>query len=468
MGAVTVQVIDQRVVVQQGENTLAARQAAVRAETARDEILENAGFVAVSAALPDIEDVAPHVDALEVVADDLNLGGSSLLAAGPDAIAAAATIGLDTRNPASLGAFGGVDASDTVTRRAALFASVPGKSIVANQFESAKRAQMRKTVDGIGHSAMQGSGVVSAGATVNSRAGINGSLPRHLAYLLSQYDMAWRVINRGQSAQKSHEIAARMGAIPMNITLNSGTTLAASGAVGCTTSPGSNGPSAQRGTSLDIYDGFIGNQACRLTNTGTGINAVTLVYTIEQVDGTGDITVNPGTPFWLAPDPLDHAIKLIWATENDGDNQLSFDMAGAMIEKLPQDERRFILMGDWPFSTGAMDAGSTAHNDMLAKNAEFRLRYGGNFFDVYKFLRGDYPYDGTVWPSIWQMTGESEAQSSNDYVSAGDWVTLGRIPRRWISIHKGGADLNHFHEDTNWWLAQALIEFHFKPKGWLA
>jgi len=143
-------------------------------------------------------------------------------------------------------------------------------------------------------------------------------------------------------------------------------------------------------------------------------------------------------------------------------------MQGQMVEKLPQDERRFIVMGDWNFCDGTEDTGSTRLTNILAENVEFRKRYQGNFFDVYKFLRGEYPYDGTIYRSIWQMTGESASQSSNDWVTPGDWVTLGRPPRRWMSIHLGGVDTGHFNEQTYYWLAQALIEFHFVQKGWLA
>jgi hypothetical protein len=396
----------------------------------------------------------------------ISTSGAFLSTAVAGVESAAATVGLDTGNPASRGAIGGVDPDLSSQRRAVQAYSVPARGAVANQFLSTKRARMRRASIAWGHSAVAGSGVVNAGASVKPTGGIAGSLPRKLEFLLKQFNPEHSVANRGQSAQKSHEIAARMGAIPMNITLSSGTTLPVATVAACTTSPGVNGPSNQRNNAPDVYAGKIAGQACLLKavdNTSTNPKQ----YTIEQVGGTGDIAIIPGTPFWLDPFDTDYGINILWATENDGDNLLSIDMIQAMVRKLPPDERRFIVMGDWPFATGSQDAGSTTHNNMLAKNAKMRELFGPDFFDVYKFLRGEYPYDGTVYASIWQLTGESSTQASNDWVTPGDWVTLGRIPRRWMSIHLGGSDVNHFHEDTNWWLGKALIEFHYRPKGWL-
>lgn len=396
---------------------------------------------------------------------------ASLAAAVTAVLTAAATVGIETGNANSRGAMGGIDPNG-FTMRAALRYSVAQKALVANRVYSALRAAMAKTIDFIGHSQVQGSGVVAVGATINPRSGINGSPPRKLEYRLqSGFDPKWRVINRGQSAQKSHEIASRMGAIPINVTLTVGTVLAAAGAQACTCSPGANGPSAQRGTGVDIYDGFIGAQACRVTNTGAGANAGDVRYTVEQIGGTGNINVIPGTPFWVAPDPLDYAIKFIFATENDADSELELSVAmiSAMVEKLPPDERRFVIFGDWPFvgSNPSREIGTAWHNNMLAKHAIFRQRYGADFFDIYRFLRGEFPYDGTVYPSVWQFTGESSAQGSNDWVTPGDWITRGILPRRWVSIHLGGADTSHLHQETNDVLMRAAIEFHMKPKGWL-
>lgn len=397
-------------------------------------------------------------------------GAAALFTAVSDVQSAAATVGIESGNPNARVAFGGISA-DTVSQRAVGVYGVREKALVSNRIMSALMAKMWRNVRFIGHSAVAGSGVAAAGSTVNPRSGINGSIPRHLEYLLQQFDPEWCVSNRGQSAQTSSEIASRMGAIPINITLASGTTLASSGAVTCTCSPGAFGPSSRRGTSADDYYGKIGTQACILRNTGTGPNANSPIYSIEQSGGTGTITVNPGTPFILDADPQDYAINIFWATRNDNNNQLSWDMQAAMVDKLPQDERRFIVMGDWPFAlaTPSEDNPSTRYTNIMAENAELRRRYGANFFDVYAFLRGEYPYDGTLYRSVWQMTGETAGQSANDWPdqAAGAWVATGRIPRRWYSLYIAGTDSGHFNEQTYYWLAQALIEFHFVQKGWL-
>lgn len=437
-------------------NTVAARDADIGTVADRD-----ADIGTVAARDADIGTVADRDADIETVADDLNLGGSSLLAAGPDAIAAAATIGLDTGNSSFRGLLGGVDA-DTVTRRSSLRVSAKSKAAVANRFISEKASTMRRAVRAHGHSAIQGSGVVLAGATVSPHSGINGSLPRHLEYLLQTYDPEWSVCNHGVSAQSSSEIASRMGAIPIYITLGSGTTLASSGAVACTCTPGTWGPFARRGTSVDTLDGYIGLQLCRLTNTGTGINANSPIYSIEQIGGTASITVNPATQFTIADDSLDYAVNVFWTGRNDNNNQLSWDMQSAMVEKLPEDERRYVVMGDWNTSDGTEDTGATRLTNILAENVELRRRFGSNFFDVRAFLRGEYPYDGTVLRTCWQVSGLTA--SANDLAD----IALGRIPRVWMSFFLGGADYTHFNEVTYYWLAVALIEFHFKPKGWLA
>lgn len=380
----------------------------------------------------------------------------------------AATVGKELGNPNIRGALGGQLAGG-VPYMASAYYSVSRKGMVSAQFYSQQRAAMALTVDLLGHSQPQGSGVVSAGSTVNSRSGIAGSPGRHLEFLLQQYNPAARVINRGISAQKSHEIASRMGAIPINITLAAGTTLGAAAVVSCKATPGAGGPSAQRNTAADTYDGYIGNQLVRITNIDQ--TQPTYRYTIQQIGGVGDITILPNTPMWLVPDPLDYAIKVLWMTENDADTelQLSLDMIAACVDKLPRDERRFVILGDWPFvgSNPSREFGTSWHNNMLAKHVQLQNRYGGKFFDVYKFLRGDYPYDGTIYPSIWDLTGELKTQGSNDWLAPGDWITRGILPRRWVSIHKGGVDTSHMHEDTNYWVMYALIEFFFKPNGWL-
>lgn len=388
-------------------------------------------------------------------------GAGALEAAVADVESAAATVGAETGNAAIRASLGGIDA-DTITRRAALRYSAKSKALVSNRVISEKASTMRRAVRAHGHSAIQGSGVVLAGATINPHSGINGSLPRHLEYLLSTYDPEWSVCNHGVSAQSSSEIASRMGAIPIYITLGSGTTLASSGAVACTCTPGTWGPFARRGTSVDTLDGYIGSQLCRLTNTGTGINANSPIYSIEQIGGTASITVNAATQFVIADDSLDYAVNVFWATRNDNNNTLSWDMQAAMVEKLPQDERRFVVMGDWNTADGAEDTGSTRLTNIIAENTEFRRRYGSNFFDVRAFLRAEYPYDGTLYRTCWQVSGLSP--SANDTAD----IALGRIPRVWMSFYLGGADYTHFNEVTYYWLAVALIEFHFKPKGWLA
>jgi hypothetical protein len=384
----------------------------------------------------------------------------SLAGAVADVESAASTVGAETGNSAIRASLGGVDA-DTITRRAAMRYSAKSKALVSNRVISEKASTMRRAVRAHGHSAIQGSGVVLAGASINPHSGINGSLPRHLEYLLQTYDPEWSVCNHGVSAQSSSEIASRMGAIPIYITLGSGTALASSGAVACTCTPGTWGPFARRGTSVDTLDGYIGNQLCRLTNTGTGVNANSPIYSIEQIGGTASITVSAATQFTIADDSLDYAVNIFWATRNDNNNQLSWDMQGAMVEKLPQDERRYIVMGDWNTADGAEDTGSTRLTNILAENTELRRRFGGNFFDVRAFLRGEYPYDGTLYRTCWQVSGLSP--SANDLAD----IALGRIPRVWMSFFLGGADYTHFNEVTYYWLAVALIEFHFKPKGWL-
>ncbi|OHC96393.1 MAG: hypothetical protein A2792_00130 [Sphingomonadales bacterium RIFCSPHIGHO2_01_FULL_65_20] len=384
------------------------------------------------------------------------------------AILAVATAGLETGNAALRGALGGRDAGNLLNR-GMLFASAADNAIVGSRFLSYQMQQMLKTLLGIGHSTVQGSGTL-IGATTNPRCGIIGNMLWYLAELLGH---EYRCINWGVSAQKAMEIAARDGAMPIMVTLNVGTTLAAAGAAFCTATPSPSGPFARRGTSLDTIDGFINGKPCRLINTGTGANANTLVYAIEQIGGTGDITINPLSLFIRASNLHDYAIKLIWPERNDPTTDLSIPRMAVsrLMTKVPSEHRRATLFGNWAFGDGTEDIGSAVHTAILGQNKENLGFYGADFFDPMAFFQERFPYDGTLLPSAWQLNENLPAgwgiagltKSATDIAD----MALGRIPLRFRSRYYGGTDDGHFNHDGYRLLAIFYILLIMKPRGWL-
>ncbi|APZ98076.1 hypothetical protein BWQ93_05965 [Sphingopyxis sp. QXT-31] len=426
-----------------------------------------------------VSTAATNADAIVDVATDLNLGASSLILQAIDAataaIAAAATVGLETGNQNVRAALGG-SAEGKKVRRAVMRYDVHAKAVISNRLLTEMQNAGRLLWDVIGHSDPAGSGVVSAGSGRKPSSGISGSDPRHLEFLLQQgYDPGYRVINRAVSARKSPAMAALTGSIPILVTLASGTTLPASGAVALSlVTPGTHGPSEMRGTGYDVYEGYIGTQRCRLINTGTAINTVAVpIYTLEQVGGTAPITVNPYTHFILAPDPIDYAQQILFATRNDPLVATSYFMVDAMVTARRPGAPVPFIFGTWNWGDGTEDmlypggvpTPSAGLSRVLTENARMQDKYGRRFFDWRACFRGDAPYDGTVYPSIWQFTGIDKNQAANDYVTPGDWITNGRLPKFWFGPGKGGSDLQHTNEDTKFYRMKYFLEIIAKPLG---
>lgn len=388
-------------------------------------------------------------------------------------VSGAATVGIETGSTQSRGGIGGVEKGG-VKLRATTYFDVAVKAQVANEFLSLPQMLMRRTVHMSGHSAVAASGAV-AGATVNPRSGLNGGPARSLESVLRQISPDWRVIARGTSAQTGPNIAQRTGGLPTLITLDGGaTTLAAAGAVGCTCSPDS-GPSMRRGQAVESYYGKVNGAPCILKCTG-GPNANSPVYTIEQLNGTATIPLTPGTAFFLNADLLDYAINIFWMTQNDPVVQVSIDAVAAAVGKLPKPSR-YIIIGDWPQAisldgvsgNGSQDIGTDPHNRMLQKNAILREQYGADFLDPYALFRNEYPYNGAMYRSLTQFTGEDDTQSSYNYVTpeAGDWRARGLLPRRWMGVHEGGVDYSHGNSQFYQQISFASRDLHMRPKGWL-
>ncbi|KQZ65564.1 hypothetical protein ASD67_00135 [Sphingopyxis sp. Root1497] len=388
-------------------------------------------------------------------------------------VSGAATVGIETGSTQSRGGIGGVEKGG-VKLRATTYFDIAVKAQVANEFLSLPQMLMRRTVHMPGHSAVAASGAV-AGATVNPRSGLNGGPGRSLEYVLRQISPDWRVIARGTSAQTGPNIAQRTGGLPTLVTLDGGaTTLGASGAVGCTCSPDS-GPSMRRGQAVESYYGKVNGAPCILKCTG-GPNANSPVYTIEQLNGTATIPLTPGTAFFLNADLLDYAIHVFWMTQNDPVVQVSIDAVAAAVGKLPKPSR-YVIIGDWPQAisldgvsgNGSQDIGTDPHNRMLQKNAILREQYGADFLDPYALFRNEYPYNGAMYRSLAQFTGEDDTQSSYNYVTpeAGDWRARGLLPRRWMGVHEGGVDYSHGNSQFYQQISFANRDLQFRPKGWL-
>lgn len=393
------------------------------------------------------------------------------VAAKDAAVVAAATVGLETGSLQSKGGFGGVVQGGKQLRATAYF-DVAAKAHVSNEFLSLPQMLMRETVNMSGHSAVAASGA-TAGATVNPRSGLNGGPGRSLEYLLRQVNKKWRVIARGTSAQTGPNIAQRTGGLPTLITLGGGaTTLAAAGAVACTCAPDS-GPSMRRGQAIESYYGKVNGYPCILKCTG-GPDANSPIYTIEQLNGTGIIPMTPGSAFLRNADLLDYAVNIFWMTQNDTNVQVSIDAVRAAVGKLPK-PARYIIIGDWPQSisvdgiggNGSHDIGTPEHTRMLQKNAALREEWKSDFLDPYPFFRNEYPYNGAMYRSLTQFTGEADTLPSYDYLAPGDWRGLGLIPRRWMGVHEGGVDYSHFNSQAYQQLMCGGVDFHFLPKGWL-
>lgn len=390
------------------------------------------------------------------------------LAAVPNLIAAAATVGLDTGNQNVRAALGGNAEGESI-RRAVMRYDVHAKAVVANRVLTEMQNVGRLLWDIVGHSDPAGSGVVAAGSGRKPSSGISGSDPRHLEYLLqANYDPAYRVINRAVSARKTPAMAALTRSIPILVTLASGTSLPASGATALSlVTPGTHGPSEMRGTGVDVYEGYIGTQRCRLINTGTAANTIAVpIYTLEQIDGTAPITVNPYTQFVLAPDPIDYAQQIIFATRNDPLVSTSYFMVDAMVTARRPGAPPPFIFGNWNFGDGAEDTGSAKLTSVLEENARMQDKYGRRFFDWRACFRGDAPYDGSVFPSIWQFTGIDKNQAANDWATPGDWITNGRLPKHWMSAGLSpSVDVSHTNEVTKFYRMKYFLEIFARPLG---
>lgn len=476
MADLTLQLVDKQIHLHAGENTGEARAAAQAARAARDEILTDPGVIAIGADLTGPNNIgtvaARDADIGEVVDKmaDIQAAPSAATAAGTardEAVSAVATVGTNIGNQNVRGAFSGF-APAVHTRRSVLRYDVHAKALVAPGLMTDMQKASARVIDFIGHSDPAGSGVQSAGAGRKPSSGIAGSDPRHMEYLLQQgFDPAYRVINRCVSARASPAMAALVGAVPILVTLASGTSLAASGPAALSlVTPGTHGPSQARGNSYDVYEGYIGTQRCRLINTGTGAGTGAVpIYTLEQVGGVAPITVAPLTQFVLAPDPLDWAQQILFATRNDPTLAQSYFNVDAMMTGRRPGAPLPFLYGTWNWADGTEDTGSAGLTRVLTENARMQDKYGRRFFDWRACFRGDAPYDGSYFPSIWQFSGIDKNQPQNDYASTGDWITNGRLPKFWMNAGKGGADYNHTNEDTKYWRSRYWIEFFGKPLG---
>lgn len=348
-------------------------------------------------------------------------------------------------------AVGGNASGDLSTRDYLHFNRRSG-ALVANQHFTAARQRMDKTIVLWGHSAVQGSGATSLGgdsAFAVDRWWISGSIGYWLEQMLG---WRWRAIAKGISSQWPEHVGSRQGGVPTYITVTGNSIPAAGSTVALTAIVPGGGPFRYRGAYANELYGTVNGVMCRLSTPGDAVDPPN--YSIEQVSGGSALTCSAGTRFVPWTDQLEGAVNVFWHLRNGTLTVANAkQITGMMVRKaIANGCDRYVILGPWPFN--AETTGNSNNTAILAINSDLSDRYGAHFFDVSAFLRRQYPYDNTLYPSAFTLLGLTE--TSNDTTDIGNGI----IPRQFMS-----GDGNHPNNTGYQAIAKGLIEIHFATLG---
>jgi hypothetical protein len=309
-----------------------------------------------------------------------------------------------------------------------------------------------KTLVGWGHSGIEGSGVTFSLETdpyIAQRLFL-GQKNSLIGRLTARLGEDWEVYNRGIATQPAEAIAARMGAVPIRLTVT-GNSVPASGTANLTAiTPKPIDPGR---TGVTIF-GTIGGVNVRLTRA-TG-SATTM---IAQAPGAADALAVPANSLFIpTTGGLENAINIVQLDRNGNDLAKMKYLSGRMAARVVGG--RFLFMGTWNMQSQNETTGTAGYNATIAINDAYRLMFPANFFDMRAFLRGDFPYDGTIEPSAWDVSGLSP--TSNDTAD----IAAGYMPRAFLAVGEAPS-YSHLGDAGYDVCAKYFVEYLFPKMGWL-
>jgi hypothetical protein len=332
-------------------------------------------------------------------------------------------------------------------------------SFIAPDIMTAAQQTNKRRVFTYGHSGFEGTGVTNdqdPDAYIQQRIFIQR---RTVAGKLgTRLGSDWEVFNHGISTQKIEGVGARFGALPIRVSVT-GASIPATGTVTCTYCAPN--PIYPNRSGMMIY-GSINGFPVRLTNpSGTVL--------LEQPPGAaGALAVSDLSIFVPTTSGSEYAICMFWLDRNNQSVDATKHIAGQILGRMRKvGNDRCIFWGDWPLYTivtpGQSTVGTTDYINTIAINDFYRTAFSGNFYDIYRFLREDFPYDGTLGPKASTLAGITLTTGAGDTDQTR--IANGFIPKSYVDVSNSGDHFNDTGYDT---LAQGAIEYFFKPRGWLA
>jgi hypothetical protein len=253
--------------------------------------------------------------------------------------------------------------------------------------------------------------------------GVQGTFPSELMKRLATLGATnpkarhWLGYNHAISAQVPKAIAARGGAVAVRLSGVTGGSVPApgGGAVAVAgVSPDLLASSALRAMPIRVH-----GRLCRLVRS-----APSGPYTIEQLaDGVnaGALAVADGTLAWAETSNLEAGRVFIWLDRNDQSlPDANLELACLLAQRIWRAGGDPMFIGTWnmPGNNLALEGtGTDMFNKTITINNNYR-RAALPFFDVLKFGRNEYPFDGTIWPRATDLAGISDADTDG-YVAAG-------------------------------------------------
>lgn len=240
--------------------------------------------------------------------------------------------------------------------------------------------------------------------------------------------------NEGKSAERSEQIAARMGALPALLTVVGGS-IPASGAVEVTST------NIPTNAALKPYEGTLNGVHGTLSSDTSAI-------TFTRTSAGSATAVSPGTPF--IPDTgvasRDHVTILnigknnFWtagaSTKVIADTNACFDYLSPLV-------KRCVIIGHFVDSDQLV--GSVQYNNVLAANVAYADRYGNLYFDLRSYLAS---------PQLWSDTGISP--TATDLQQQADGIKPDSVSQ----------DSGHLNTDGNQAVTAAVYAHMKNILGW--
>lgn len=278
--------------------------------------------------------------------------------------------------------------------------------------------------------------------------------------LYEQLGYNWKISDEGVAFRTPDQIAARVGAIDVLITVT-GNSVPESSTVGVTALSTGNAqvdrgarptvsPLLRQAGSLP----FTWNGKAFLLKTTNGAD-----YTVEQVDGDGAVSFPAATAVRIDQEGREDYAHLVWAVTNGGLTEPLDTQAqvAAIVANNKSLGKRTLVIGMLGSSDGGSNNPSANYTKLAQLNADLLATYGDNFIDPYKFFRGDAPYDGTEWPSALTLSelGAFSSQGQTD-IANGTWP---------IDFASSPVDRLHFNE-LGYRTLDRLVALMVNAKGW--